>query len=108
MHKPYKTRVRMPSMLDPHVENIERWLGVEPQLTAITILGRLAKRAPGAFGPPQHTTVQRLLKALRRKAAAQPIAGAEPVNRAPVASPAMRAAATASASAAPAFGNIPP
>src|ERR1700675_1160958 len=27
-HKPYKKRVRMPAMLDPHVEAIERWLAV--------------------------------------------------------------------------------
>ena len=31
-------------------------------------------RCPGQFGPPQHTTVQRLLRALRRKAAGQLIA----------------------------------
>ncbi|MFZ3352339.1 MAG: DDE-type integrase/transposase/recombinase [Xanthobacteraceae bacterium] len=75
LHKPYKTRVRMPSMLDPHVEDIERWLAAEPRLTALVILGRLAARCPGQFGPPQHTVVQRLLKALRRKTAGQLIAG---------------------------------
>jgi hypothetical protein len=75
LHKPYKKRVRMPSMLDPHVEEIERWLAVEPRLTALVILGRLAARCPGQFRPPQHTIVQRLLKALRRKAAGQLIAG---------------------------------
>ena len=46
MHKPYKTRVRMPSMLDPHVENIERWLGVEPQLTAITMTASSSSAMP--------------------------------------------------------------
>ena len=51
MHKPYKTRVRMPSMLDPHIEDIERWLEAEPRLTAFVILGRLAERCPGQFGP---------------------------------------------------------
>ena len=69
MHKPYKTRVRMPSMLDPHLADIECWLVAEPRLTALAILGRLAERCPGEFGPPQHTIVQRLLKALRRQAA---------------------------------------
>ena len=48
-------------MLDPHVEEIGRWLAAEPRLTALVILGRLAER---------------LLKALRRKAAGQLIAGA--------------------------------
>ena len=74
MHKPYKTRIRMPSMLDPHLADIERWLADEPRLTALAILGRLAERCPGEFGPPQHTIVQRLLKALRRQAAARLIA----------------------------------
>jgi hypothetical protein len=76
LHKPYKKRVRMPSMLDPHVEKIDRWLAAEPCLTALAILGRLAARCPGQFGPPQHTIVQRLLKDLRRKAAGRLIAGA--------------------------------
>ena len=69
MHKPYKTRVRMPSMLDPHLPAIADWFAAEPQVTAITIVGRLAERCPGEFGPKQHSTVQRLLKALRRSAA---------------------------------------
>jgi Integrase core domain len=76
LHKPYKKRVRMPSMLDPHVEEIDRWLAAEPRLTALAILGRLAARCPGQFGPPQHTIAQRLLKDLRRKAAGRLIAGA--------------------------------
>ncbi len=100
--KPYKTRVRMPSMLDPHVADIERWLAIEPRLTALTILARLAERCPGEFGPPQHTTVQRLLKALRRKATGQLIAAREPVG----ALFQTIATVTASASGAPAFGNI--
>jgi hypothetical protein len=76
LHKPYKKRVRMPSMLDPHVEEIDRWLAAEPRLTALAILDRLAARCPGQFGPPQHTIVQRLLKDLRTKAAGRLIAGA--------------------------------
>jgi hypothetical protein len=63
LHKPYKKRVRMPSMLDPHVEEIDRSLAAEPRLTALAILGHLVARCPGRFGPPQHTIVQRLLKA---------------------------------------------
>ena len=77
MHKPYKKRVQMPSMLDPHVQDIETWLAAEPRLTALAILGRLTERCPDQFGPPQHTIVQRLLKVLRRKAAGQLIAGVE-------------------------------
>ena len=69
MHKPYKKRMRMPSMLDPHRADIERWLAAEPRLTALAILGRLAERCSEQFGPPQHTIVQRLLRSLRRKAA---------------------------------------
>src|ERR1700733_995078 len=68
MHKPYKTRVRMPSILDPHRPDIKRWLAAEPRLTALAILGRLAEHSPEKFGPPQHTIVQRLLRSLRRKA----------------------------------------
>jgi integrase-like protein len=65
----YKTRIRMPSKLDPHVDLINGWLMAEPQLTAVAILGRLAERDPDTFGPKQHSIVQRLLKALRKKAA---------------------------------------
>lgn len=76
----YKTRVRMPSMLDPHVAAIEGWLAAEPQLTALTILGRLSERHPDQFGPRQHSIVQRLLKALRIKAAQQMIASQPPTS----------------------------
>ncbi len=69
MRRPYKKRMRMPSMLDPHLANIEGWLAAEPRLTALAILGRLAERCPEQFGPPQHTVVQRLLRSIRRKAA---------------------------------------
>ena len=69
--RPYKVRIRMPSMLDPHVAVIEGWLAVEPRLTALTILGRLSVSHPSEFGPPQQTTIQRLLKALRAKSASQ-------------------------------------
>ncbi|RZN09058.1 hypothetical protein CWO90_47400, partial [Bradyrhizobium sp. Leo121] len=68
MRKPYKKRMRMPSMLDPHLADIERWFAAEPRLTALAILDRLAEHAPEKFGPPQHTIVQRLLRLLRRNA----------------------------------------
>jgi Integrase core domain len=70
----YKTRVRMPSKLDPHLAIIEGWLATEPQLTALAIVGRLAQRDADQFGPKQHSIVQRLLRALRSKAAERIIA----------------------------------
>ena len=70
----YKTRVRMPSKLDPHLTRIEGWLAAEPQLTALAIVGRLAESHPDAFGLKQHSIVQRFLKALRRQAAERLIA----------------------------------
>ena len=70
----YKKRVRMPSKLDPHVAVIEGWLAAEPQLTAIAIVGRLAKRHPEQFGKKQHSIVQRMLRALRKTAAQRLIA----------------------------------
>jgi hypothetical protein len=72
--RPYKTRVRMPSKLDPHVALIEGWLAAEPWLTAIAIVGRLADLHPDQFGNKQHSIVQRLLRALRRSAAQRLIA----------------------------------
>lgn len=74
IRRPYKTRVRMPSMLDPHLADIESWLTAEPKLTALAILGRLSERAPAEFGPPQHSIVQRMLKTLRAKSAHRVIA----------------------------------
>ncbi len=65
----YKKRVRMPSKLDRHLATIETWLATEPQLTALAIVGRLAERDPQTFGPKQHSIVQRLLQALRTRAA---------------------------------------
>jgi len=72
----YKTRVRMPSMLDPHVATIEGWLAAEPQLTALAIVVRLSESHPHQFGKEQHSIVQRLLKAPRRKAAEKLVAEA--------------------------------
>jgi hypothetical protein len=70
----YKKRMRMPSKLDPHVALIAGWLAIEPQLTAIAIVGRLAELHPEQFGNKQHSTVQRLLRALRKGAAQRLIA----------------------------------
>jgi hypothetical protein len=76
--RPYKTRVRMPSKLDPHVGTIEDWLATEPQLTALALVGRLNEKYPEQFGMRQHSIVQRLLKALRKKAAQKLIAEEPP------------------------------
>ena len=65
----YTKRVRMPSKLDRHLATIETWLAAEPQLTALAIVGRLVARDPETFGPKQHSIVQRLLQALRTRAA---------------------------------------
>ena len=64
----------MPSKLDPHLATIEDWLAAEPQITALAIVRRLAAIDPDTFGDKQHSIVQRLLKALRRKAAQRVIA----------------------------------
>jgi hypothetical protein len=45
----YQKRVRMPSMLDPHVATIEGWLAAAPQLTALAIVCRLSQRHPEPF-----------------------------------------------------------
>jgi len=65
----YKKRIRMPSKLDPHLMTIESWFASEPQITALAIVRRLAATDPTTFSDKQHSTVQRLLRSLRRKAA---------------------------------------
>jgi hypothetical protein len=70
----YKTRIRMPSKLDPHLATIEGWLAAEPQITALAIVGRLAAIDPDTFGDKQHSIVQRLLRSLRSRAAQAVIA----------------------------------
>jgi hypothetical protein len=72
--RPYKTRVRMPSKLDPHIAVIEGWLAEQPQLTALAIVCRLSEKYPEDFGPTQHSIVQRLLRVLRRKTVKQLLA----------------------------------
>ena len=84
-HRPYKTRVRMPSKLDPHIATIEGWLIEEPQLTALAIVC-LSEKYPDEFGTRQHSIVQRLLRALRRKAAEQLVAQ-EPLEDASTGAP---------------------
>ena len=68
----------MPSKLDPHVAMIENWLAAEPQLTALAIVGRLSEKHPEQFGTKQHSIVQRLLKAHRKKAVEKLIAQEPP------------------------------
>src|SRR6202049_2634450 len=87
-HRPYKTRVRMPSKLDPHIVTIEGWLAAQPQLTALAIVGRLSERYPEEFGTRQHSIVQRLLRALRRKTAEQLVAQ-DPLGDATTAAPSL-------------------
>lgn len=86
--RPYKTRVRMPSRLDPHIAVIEGWLAEQPQLTALAIVGRLSEKYPEEFGTRQHSIVQRLLRALRRKAAEQLVAQ-DPLGDATTAAPSL-------------------
>ena len=86
--RPYRTRVRMPCKLDPHIGTITGWLAAQPQLTALTIVGRLSEKYPEEFGTRQHSIVQRLLRALRRKAAEQlvvqePLGDARPLPHCP-------------------------
>ena len=76
----------MPSKLDPHVATIEDWLAAEPQLTALAIVGRLSEQRPEEFGTQQHSIVQRLLRALRKKAAGNLVAQ-EPHGAATTAAP---------------------
>ncbi|MCP1975534.1 MULTISPECIES: hypothetical protein [Bradyrhizobium] len=64
----------MPSKLDPHLAAIEAWLAEQPQLTALAIVGRLREKYPEEFGKRQHSIVQRLLRALRRRAAERLVA----------------------------------
>lgn len=64
----YKKRIRMPSKLDPHLATIEMWFAMEPQITALAIVRRLAAIDPAKFSDEQHSIVQRLLRSLRRTA----------------------------------------
>ncbi|UGY25513.1 hypothetical protein [Bradyrhizobium sp. 2S1] len=76
----------MPSKLDAHIATIEGWLSEQPQLTALAIVGRLSENHPEEFGTRQHSIVQRLLRALRRKTAKQ-LLSKEPLADATTAAP---------------------
>ncbi|MET3907614.1 hypothetical protein ABID59_001955 [Bradyrhizobium sp. S3.3.6] len=76
----------MPSKLDPRIAAIEGWLAEQPQLTALAIVGRPSENHPKEFGTRQHSIVQRLLRALRRKTAEQLVAQ-EPLADATTAAP---------------------
>jgi hypothetical protein len=79
----------MPFTLDPHIATIEGWLAAQPQLTALAIVGRLSGKYPEEFATRQHSIVQRLLRALRRKVAEQLVAQ-EPLGDATTAAPLLR------------------
>jgi hypothetical protein len=83
----YKKRIRMPSKLDPYLATIENWLAVEPQLTALTIVRRLAAIDPSTFSDKQHSIVQRLLRSFRQKVAETIIAS---MSAQPITAPGMR------------------
>ena len=57
------TMARTSSKLDPQLVTIENWLAVEPQITALAIVHRLAAIDPSS-GDKQHSIVQRLLSRL--------------------------------------------
>ncbi len=72
--RPYKVRARQPSKLDPHLAAINAWLMVEPQMTALAIIRRLAEFDPVTFSDKQHSIVQRLLRSIRRTSATRLVA----------------------------------
>jgi hypothetical protein len=98
----YKKRIRMPSKLDPYLATIENWLAVEPPITALTIVRRLAAIDPSTFGDKQHSIVQRLLRSFRQKRAETIIAS---MSAQPITAPGMRGAACDDHSAPP---TVPP
>jgi hypothetical protein len=83
----YKKRIRMPSKLDPYLATIENWLAVEPQLTALTIVRRLAAIDPLTFSDKQHSIIQRLLRSFRQKVAETILAS---MSAQPITAPGMR------------------
>ena len=83
----YKKRIRMPSKLDPYLATIENWLAAEPQITALTIVHRLAAIDSSTFSDKQHSIVQRLLRSCRQKVAETIIAS---MSAQPMTAPGMR------------------
>ena len=83
----YKKRIRMPSKLDPYLATIENWLAAEPQITALTIVHRLAAIDSSTFSDKQHSIVQRLPRSCRQKVAETIIAS---MSAQPMTAPGMR------------------
>jgi hypothetical protein len=77
----------MPSKLDPYLATIENWLAVEPQITALAIVRRLAAIDPSTFSDKQHSIVQRMLRSFRQKVAETIIAS---MSAQPITAPSMR------------------
>jgi len=78
--RPYVRRKPVPrrsSMLDRHVDEIERWLATTPHLTAVDVLNRLHETAPDEFGGKQRRTLQRFVQSWRARTAKLLIDGAE-------------------------------
>ena len=61
----YKKRIRMPSKLDPHLATIENWLAVEPQLTALAIVGRLATERQLTHSARGPQAIQRAVRCIQ-------------------------------------------
>jgi len=72
--RPYKTRVSMPSKLDPHLAAIEAWLAQQPQLTALANCRPAEREIPRGVRKETYSIVQRLLRVLRRRAAERLVA----------------------------------
>ena len=111
--RPYVRRkplARRPSMLDAYVARIEEWLTAEPHLTAVAIVDRLHKCAPGSFDNRQRRTLQRFVKSWRAKTARLLIEGLEAVIsiELPASVPAGTEAGEHVTIANPALGNIAP
>ena len=97
-------------MLDAYVARIEEWLTAEPHLTAVAIVDRLHKCAPGSFDNRQRRTLQRFVKSWRAKTARLLIEGLEAVIsiELPASVPAGTEAGEHVTIANPALGNIAP
>jgi hypothetical protein len=64
-----KPAPRRPSMLDAHTATIDSWLEEAPHLSATEIMNKLNESCGGTFSEKQLRTVQRHVKAWRRKTA---------------------------------------
>ena len=77
----------MPSKLDPYLVTIENWFAVEPQITALTIVRRLATIDPSTLSDKQHSIAQRQFRSFRQKVAETIIAS---MSALPMTAPGMR------------------